>query len=337
MRLRADVDDFVVDEVPLYEPAGEGEHLYLRLEKRERSTPAVVRALCERFSLREAEVGFAGRKDERGVTRQWVSVPARKVEERVNEVSELDGVSLLKAARHKNKLRLGHLAGNRFTLALRGDLDVGELEERAGALAAGFPNAFGAQRFGHGDETLRQAERWLARGRRAKTRREKFWVSAVQSALFNACLRARLAEDLWQHVLDGDVLQKGGGRGPLFVCDDPAAEDERVKSGEVTPTGPMWGLKMRRADRVALTFESRSLKAEGVSEEALLAHPSFAVGTRRPLRVVPEDVGVEPWTGGARVSFTLPAGSYATVFVAELVGQEIVDEAFADDAAHKSA
>jgi tRNA pseudouridine13 synthase len=121
------------------------------------------------------------------------------------------------------------------------------------------------------------------------------------------------------------------------VCDEPAVDAARVKSGEVTPTGPMWGTKMRLADREALTFESRSLAEQGVSEAALLAHPAFRTGTRRAVRVVARDVEVEPWTVGARVSFTLPAGSYATVFVGELTGDDVIDNAFDNGPAHTRA
>lgn len=329
--MRVELEDFVVEEVPLYTPSGEGEHLYLFVEKQGRSTPALIKELRALFGLKEVEIGIAGRKDERGVTRQWLSVPARVVEERVHEVDDIDGVRLLKSARHGNKLRLGHLRGNRFEIVLRGDVDAAEVESRASQLEAGFPNGFGAQRFGPDDVTLEQAARWLQRRRPSRTRREGFWVSAIQSSLFNACLTQRLADGLWTKLLDGDVLQKGeGGRGPLFICDEPEVDEARLRSGEVTHTGPMWGSKMRRADRDALTFESRSLKAEGVDEQTLCAHPAFKVGTRRPLRVVAGDPLVEPWTGGVRVSFTLPAGSYATVFIAELTGTTVVDEAFGD-------
>ncbi|MFZ9888895.1 MAG: tRNA pseudouridine(13) synthase TruD, partial [Myxococcota bacterium] len=128
--LRAQDDEFWVDEVPLYGESGEGEHLYLHLRKRGISTPDLVRRLCRHYGLKEVEVGLAGRKDARGITSQRVSVPARKVEGREHEVSTLGDIEVLGAKRHGNKLRLGHLAGNRFTVRVMGDVDVALLTER---------------------------------------------------------------------------------------------------------------------------------------------------------------------------------------------------------------
>src|SRR5690606_38587802 len=134
---------------------------------------------------------------------QRLSVPARKVEGREHEVSELGDVELLSAARHRNKLRLGHLAGNRFTVRVAGDVDVTVLEQRARMCERqGFASYFGAQRFGPDDASLREAERFLARGRPARSRKETFLVSVVQSALFNAWLDERLRADAFDRALD---------------------------------------------------------------------------------------------------------------------------------------
>jgi tRNA pseudouridine13 synthase len=327
--MRTTPDDFVVEEVPLYTPSGEGEHLYLFLEKRGLSTTKLVRVVCEALGAREREVGYAGRKDEQGITRQWLSLPRKGAEDRLAALDDVEGVQLLDARPHGNKLRLGHLSGNRFTVSLRGALDVERLAARADALSVGFPNAFGAQRFGPGDESLRQAERWVGRRRPARSRKDKFLVSVVQSALFNGWLAARLRQDAWLQPLDGDWLQKGDGRGPTFICDDPAVDGARALSGEVTLLGPLWGSKLRRALREGLTFESRSLHAEGANEARLLAHPAFRIGGRRPVRAYARELSIEPETAGARVSFTLPPGSYATVFLGELVGPGLRDRAFA--------
>ena len=348
IRFRGDDDGFAVDEVPLYLPCGDGDHLYLHIEKRGTSTPEVWKRLRAVFGVKEIEIGTAGMKDARGVTRQWISVPARLVEPRVlsdKAAVEADlGVVVLDAQRHRNKLRTGHLRGNRFTCRLDDvtAADVDALAARAAELSqTGIPNWFGAQRFGHDDRALREAERWLPRLRRATTKREQFWVSAVQSVLFNDWLALRVDEGTWASVVDGDVCEKrmpDGRGGPLFVSDDAATDAPRAARGEISPTGPLYGQQMRTAASDALTRESRSLERLGVELSALLSHPAFSTGTRRSARLVVEDVVVRAaagpdGAGACFVSFVLPPGAYASVFLAELVGPRLVDLAFAAPAA----
>jgi tRNA pseudouridine13 synthase len=143
------LEDFVVEELPLYEPSGEGEHTYVVIEKRDMGTLEALGVLAARFGISSRDIGCAGLKDARGVTRQTLSVPGIAPE----ALLEVQGPKLrvLSARRHGNKLRIGHLAGNRFDLRLRGlpherygDLVrvLDELKRR------GVPNYFGEQRFG---------------------------------------------------------------------------------------------------------------------------------------------------------------------------------------------
>ncbi len=329
IEFRGEDDDFLVDEIPSYLPSGQGEHLYLQIEKRGVSTPALLRRLREHCRLDERDIGIAGHKDARGVTRQWVSAPARLVEPALAELPEVLGATILQTGRHSNKLRMGHNRGNRFTCTLHGTSgdDGAVIAARAAALAAqGLPNFFGAQRFGHDDRTLREAERFLVRPRKAISRREKMWASAVQSAIFNTWLQIRVDEGTWNQALDGDMLEKITGAS--FVCADVAADGPRVAAGEVSPSGPMYGRAMRCAERDALTRESRSLSELGVNVEGMIAHPAFNTGTRRCARVWPSDVEVRQGPTSTTVSFGLPSGSYASVFLHELVGPRLADRFF---------
>ncbi len=149
--IRASASDFLVEELPLYEPAGAGDHLYLRIEKTGLSTHDAVRRIARALRVRPREIGYAGLKDARAVTVQSLSV--EHVEEDAARVAlaEIEGIRILGFARHRNKLRLGHLAGNRFTLRVRGV--SGDAEIRARTIlddlsTRGCPNWFGAQRFG---------------------------------------------------------------------------------------------------------------------------------------------------------------------------------------------
>ncbi len=147
-------DDFRVEEIPAYLPCGEGDHTYLLIEKRGMSTIAAVRAVARALGVRPRNVGFAGRKDARGVTRQLISV--ERLDPSRAAAIDLPGLRVLEAERHGNKLRLGHLRGNRFALRLR-ETDPGRAGEVRAALAemsrGGAPNYFGHQRYGTRGDT----------------------------------------------------------------------------------------------------------------------------------------------------------------------------------------
>jgi len=142
-------DDFCVEELPLYPCSGCGEHLYLWIEKEGISTRDLLGQLCRGLKVHERELGFAGLKDARARTRQMISVPASCTNQL--ETLHLNKAQILSRVRHGNKLRLGHLAGNRFTIRLRdthpeavqrGQAILEVLQQR------GVPNRFGEQRYG---------------------------------------------------------------------------------------------------------------------------------------------------------------------------------------------
>ena len=147
--IRQQPEDFQVDEIPLYEPCGEGDHLYLRVEKCGLTTYDLLRELAGALKCNERDLGYAGLKDARAITRQTVSVPLRKPED--VKALEIPGVTILSACLHRNKLRPGHLAGNRFRIRIhqpepeglpRATAILDVLEE------IGVPNRFGEQRYG---------------------------------------------------------------------------------------------------------------------------------------------------------------------------------------------
>lgn len=150
-RIKERHEDFLVEEVPLYDPSGEGEHVYLLIEKRDLSTTQAVSIIADHFGVSDRLVGYAGMKDRRAVTRQVVSVhvPGKKPEDFPS--LRHDKLSVLWADLHTNKLRLGHLKGNRFSIRIRGVRATDAV--RADAVLRrlerdGVPNFFGEQRFG---------------------------------------------------------------------------------------------------------------------------------------------------------------------------------------------
>lgn len=319
--------DFVVEEVPAYLPAGEGAHLFLWVEKRDCSGGDLLRRLAAVLGIPAGDIGYAGTKDRRAVTRQWLSVP-ESCERRVSAGVALEGIRVLGVTRHRNKLRLGHLQGNWFRILLRGadPTSVPDLHRTAEALMrVGFPNFFGMQRFGRRGESIALGLDLIAARslddpafRRVGRFERRMALSAVQAALFNLVLLGRIARGLDRTVLAGDVLARADSGG-LFEAEAPEVEQARLDAGEVVLTGPVFGHKSRLASGEPGAIERAVLGEAGLDPWSFRAFTSLARGTRRPFHVRPEDVRVEGDPDGIVVSFFLPKGTYASVMLREFV------------------
>ncbi|MGM0574687.1 MAG: tRNA pseudouridine(13) synthase TruD [Myxococcota bacterium] len=328
-RIKAAPADFVVEEIPAYEPSGEGDFHYLWIEKEDVSGPELARRVARRLGVPKRAVGLAGMKDRRAVTRQWVSVPADAPEppEAVEgPVGEDGAIRLLRASRHRNKLRTGHLHGNRFAIRIRGR-DPADDDRLAAVLedasARGFANAFGAQRFSRG-KTLELGMRAL-RGERIRDKRMlRLAVSAVQAWLFNHWLDRRVRDGLVERALEGDVLRKRDSGG-IFVSDDADTDTARIAAGELVVTGPLPGRKYRAARGEAGAREAALLEETGMTREAFRPLGRVAPGTRRAALAWPEDASVARDGNALEVRFTLPSGSYATVLLGLLCGEGLLE------------
>ena len=322
--LKSEPEDFLVEEIPAYEPSGEGEHLFLWIEKRDVSADDLLQHVAESLEIRRDDVGTAGLKDRRAVTRQFVSVPATCAD-RIGAVDG-PGVRVLRSERHGNKLRTGHLNGNRFEIVLRQTtVDAIERAERIGESIRrdGFPNYYGDQRFGGGGETLALGFDLLAGRKKPRDvphRQRRFLLrlalSSVQSALFNDVLAARLSDGLLHTVLEGDVMQKRE-TGGIFVAEDVAAEQSRFDAGEIVPTGPMFGPKMRRTLGESAGRESAVLKSRELQIEQFSSWKRLLPGTRRPLLAFASGLVIEQTEPGIRLTFSLDRGVYATTLLRE--------------------
>jgi tRNA pseudouridine13 synthase len=324
-RLRAAPEDFQVDEVPAYLPSGAGPHLYLRIEKRGRTTPDALRHLARLLGVPERDAGYAGLKDRDAVTTQWLSFPVARDPDPASLAAP--GLTVLEVSRHANKLRAGHVRANRFAVVVRGG-DLGRARACASALAArGFPNFFGPQRFGAGGRNAAVGRALLLGERTAETGRasrdrflRRLCLSAYQAQLFNRWLAERIGDGLFAAALAGDVLKKLD-TGGLFTCEDPAVDGPRVVRFEISPAGPMFGHKLRPAAGESLAREERLLAAEGIRLADFARGGGETEGTRRPARL-PVDASLEPVEDGYRARFELPKGGYATVVMRELVKEE---------------
>ncbi len=379
-QIKTSPEDFLVEEIPLYLPAGEGQHVYVEIEKRHVSTYEAIKRIAHALNISSGAIGYAGLKDAQAVTRQTLSID--NVSPEAVTALDLAQIKILQVKRHRNKLKIGHLQGNRFVIRVR-EVTPSDLPKAEAILAVlsqkGVPNFFGEQRFGtrtnthrlgellvRNDETefvaeylgrpqahespdvqaARQLidegrwseslarwpgrlsdERWLlvalvkaegqAQGvcQKLSKKLKTFFVSAFQSYLFNQLLLQRL------HSLD--YLEKGDvayihHNGAAFVVEDTVAEQPRVDSFEISPSGPMFGVK------TLLAQGEPGQREQAILDECHLSLDDFRIsglkilGARRPYRFKLQQPKVW-WEDGLMVSFELPAGAYATTVMAEVM------------------
>lgn len=291
-------EDFLVTELPLQLPSGEGEHIWLDIEKNGANTAFIALQLADATGVQERDVGYAGLKDRYAITRQWFSIYLPKGE--TPDLTQLQHpeFKVLSQSRHVKKLRPGDLLGNRFRIVLRevtGDRDA--IESNLKAIASqGVPNYFGAQRFGHGGGNVEQGRAMLAREIRVRNPKKKgIYLSAVRSFIFNEVLALRIQQGLWGKALPGDVMDEAG-----------------------RPTGPLWG-----RGRVSTTDEAQALENGVAGRHATLCDGMEHAGLdqeRRALVASPADLTWErPQADQLVLSFSLPAGNYATSVLNEIL------------------
>lgn len=315
-RVRGQPEDFVVREVPAYLPSGRGSHFYLHVQKRGLTTRDVVKALAA-SGIAEARIGVAGLKDKHAVTEQWLSVPWQSHDAAVQALESLEGVTLLETSRHTNKLGTGHLHGNRFDLRVR-EATAAQVEAahaRFTRLADhGVPNYFGPQRFGRFGGNVEDGLRLLdGEDVSGDHRLKRFFLSAVQSWIFNRVLALRIDQGLFWGLTEGDWARKHE-TGGTFKVDDPAAEVERVTANEISALIPLHGKKVRVSEGHAGELEMQAFEELGVRWVQLVSRR----GDRRMSRVLLADPSFESTEDGYRLSFNLPKGAYATAVLREV-------------------
>jgi len=327
--IKVSPEDFVVEELPAYLPSGEGQHLYLWIEKRQLTTQDAVKLIAQATGVPERDIGYAGQKDRQALTRQWLSLATAKDAVVIDDPR----IKVLAASRHGNKLRLGHSKGNRFTLVVRG-ADANALS-RADAIierlrTTGLPNFFGPQRFGRQRDNAVLGAALLGVGGHPRARHathdrhlRRLAISALQSEVFNRCLAARIADGLWERVIEGDVLQRRNGG--LFTTTEVDVDSERLVRHEVDVTGPLPGAHERpEAHGPARAREDAVLAGCGLARAAFANGRGEAEGARRCYRVPLVDVTVRRVDSNAlELSFALPPGSYATRVIAEITKADV--------------
>ncbi len=344
---RQSPETFVVEEVPLYPFSGEGEHLVVKVRKKELTTWQMLQILSEHLGVKLRDIGYAGLKDKNALTYQYISLPKR-YEDALKNFSH-PKIKIIETTYHTNKIRLGHLKGNRFFVRLKKVLPVAarKIDEVLKIIdKEGLPNYFGYQRFGidgNNWELGRKVVEGALRIREPKKRR--FLINAYQSHLFNLWLSERIkqsklinafsAKELTQvldlpsgiieelqkqprffKLLPGDVMMHYP-RGKIFFAEDVRSESERFAARAIAPTGLLPGRRTKRAEGLAREIE-KDFDDEHITE----------FGDRRYAWVFVEELEGRYKEEHAwyELNFFLPKGCYATVLLEEIAHKKLKDD-----------
>jgi len=318
-KIRTYPEDFIVKENLAFEPSGAGEHVFLQIEKTGENTDYVARQLAKFANVRQRDVNFAGLKDRHAVTTQWFSVWLPGKADPDWKQFETASMKVLHTVRHARKLKRGVLSGNSFKLIIRNwqgykDRTIQQLEAMK---ANGIANYYGSQRFGNEGQNVNKA---LVMFQGAKVGREQrsLYLSAARSYLFNQILAYRVDRKSWNQPVAGDIYMFDLSHS-CFKSELPDAEIiRRLDAKEIHPTGALWG--RGEADVSADTLS--------IEQAIIDAYPELAHGLtdcavdkdRRALRVNVQDLS---WRfvndATLELGFTLPAGSYATSLLREII------------------
>ncbi|HGM5581580.1 TPA: tRNA pseudouridine(13) synthase TruD [Pseudomonas putida] len=318
--LKAVADDFQVDEVLDIPLSGQGEHLWLWVEKRDLNTEEAARRLARAAGVPVRAISYAGLKDRQALTRQWFSLHLPGKADPDLSRAEDDSLRVLKQVRHQRKLQRGAHSANGFTLRLTAlSADRQALDARLEQLKVqGVPNYFGAQRFGHAGGNVHDALDWATREALPEQRNVRSrLLSAGRSYLFNQALAARVADGSWNRAQVGDLLAFTDSRS-FFPAGEQECSDPRLAILDLHPTGPMWGAGLPSSTGGTAALET----AIGERHPALCQWLGRA-GLDHERRILRLPIGRLTWhypePDILQLEFVLPAGCFATVVVRELV------------------
>lgn len=321
-RLRSIPEDFKVYENLPFIPSGEGEHVFLQIEKTGENTEAIARQLARFAEVSQRDIGYAGLKDRHAVTTQWFSVWLPGKPEPDWSAMETPFLKVLQNVRHSRKLKRGVLTGNRFQITIRDwQSDNNKLIEQLTSIKNdGIANYFGEQRFGHEGRNVEKALE-MFKGVKVKREQRSIYLSAARSYLFNLILSERVAQGTWNKALAGDIFLFEGSQS-CFKTDLPDADIlSRIAAKAIHPSGVLWGKGDFDTAADAWAIEHQVIEQNKEISQGLIA--DGLEKSRRSLRVNVDDLTwsfVDQTT--LLLTFSLPAGSYATALIRELIDDE---------------
>lgn len=317
--IKSQATDFIVEEQLSFQPEGSGEHVFIQIQKSGENTEYVARLLARFSGVRQRDVSYAGLKDRHAITTQWFSVWLPGKQDPDWALLETEQIKVLQTIRHARKLKRGVLSANRFQILVR-DVqgDKKKLEQQLQLIKeCGFPNYFGSQRFGHQGQNINKALE-IFQGRKVKREQRSIYLSATRSYLFNQLLAKRVQQGIWNQVIEGDccVFDQSNSYFKVEQLDDSVIQ--RIKKGEIHPTGMMFGKGNSETLFQASELEHLIIKNNETLAEGLIKF-DLAMN-RRALRVFAKDFCWEfRDDSNLQLSFLLPSGCYATALLRELI------------------
>ncbi len=323
-RIRTSPQDFQVTELHDFELSGQGEHLWLYVQKINSNTDWVAKQLANACQVASRQVGYAGLKDRHAVTRQWFSIQLPKVDDVEALQSALtDEIEILQADRHNKKLKTGGLKANQFKLMIR-DIqgDRQQLEQNIALIRRhGVPNYFGEQRFGHDMGNVDKAAGWFTGSFRPSNRKLKsLLISTARSWIFNHIVAARISSDCWSTPLDGDVFQLAGSRSWFLGATDGSeakAIAQRLAEQDIHITAALWGEDVVATQGSAAALEQRVAAQWPDMLEGMRQHR--VKQDRRAIRLSVNEFEHSWQRDDLQLRFMLPAGGYATTVIREIL------------------
>ena len=330
--LKSNPQDFYVEEVLGFEPDGQGEHLFVLIEKVAINTDYLAQRLAHHANIDVSKVTYSGVKDRHACTRQWFCLHVLNasvtLDGLVDEFVAPEKIQILRLERHSKKLKVGTHKANKFVIRLRNITgDLSELMHRLELIKmAGVPNYYGPQRFGIGGNNLHNGEQWLARGRQSRkklTKTESFWLSAIRSWCFNQALSDQVAVGAWATFFIGDIAQENTSVAQFRVKQLDATLFLRQLTMQIHPVMPLiskgWqdGTSALRAQHMLNSLVDHRELVDNLLKLDL-ARDS------RTTRLLPQDMLWElldkdtPETQ-LLLQFSLPKGSFATSVLRELI------------------
>ncbi|MCG8317287.1 MAG: tRNA pseudouridine(13) synthase TruD [Pseudomonadales bacterium] len=307
---KASPQDFVVEEELGFELSGEGEHQWLLIKAMDMNTEFTLKQLARAFNVEKRAISYSGKKDRRAITTQWFSVHVPGVE--LTLPTEIHpNIEVLNSVRHNKKLRRGAHRFNHFDICLRDPhhLDRDAFTAIVQLIAEkGFPNYFGPQRFGHGENNISAACHAMESQRRLKRQDRDRVFSTLRSWDFNRCLHQRVIDDSWRTFNPGDLLQLSGSSS-FFQPDVWDADmQQRLESGDISIAGVLPG-----KGKIETGYQTDETILEYLIKQKLEQ-------SVRSFSVRPGNFKCDFLSDQIQLSFDLPKGAYATSLLRELIG-----------------
>lgn len=302
--------DFKVIEQLGFEPSGEGEHLYLWVEKQGITTDQASQKLAQHYQVKPYHISYCGLKDAHAVTLQWFSVHLPKIKE-LPSIPVLKDLTILKQSWSAKKIKTGVHQSNRFELTIRnleGDIESAKLQIEA-IIEYGFANYFGDQRFGNGYKNVTNAMKSFALGNKIGRSKRSLFLSSLRSFLFNLSLDLRIKNSYWKQPVEGDCFMLDGSRS-IFSEPLDASIIKRHSEMDIHPIIGLIGEGEAHNHGLALSYENEIYQKypEIVSE---LKHQGLQID-KRSIRQRAQYLEYEFLGNDFKISFDLAKGCYAT-------------------------